>query len=136
MPFWKCYYHVIWSTKNREPLILPRYECVLFDAVRSKATELQSTLLAVNGMPDHIHIAVMIPPAVAIGQWVGQVKGASSHAVNLYAPDAETKFRWQESYGVLTFGQLNLAMVTAYIERQKEHHARGALEAYLERDAP
>ena len=65
MPFWKCYYHVVWTTKYREPLIMAAVETVLFEAIRMKSAELQSPILAINGAADHIHIAVCITPNVS-----------------------------------------------------------------------
>jgi putative transposase len=133
LPFWKCYYHVIWATKHRQAIITPTIERVLVDALRAKSEELHCAVLAVNGTADHIHRAVSIRPAIAVGDWVGKIKGASSHAVNLAFADLETKFRWQEDYGVVTFGAKNLPTVLSYIENQKLHHQAGTLEPYLER---
>ncbi len=132
LPFWKCYYHVVWATKNRQALITAAMESVLFDAIRSKSDELHCPILAVNGVADHLHAAVSIRPSLAVGDWIGQIKGASSHAVNLAFSDLDSKFRWQESYGVVTFGTKNLPMVLSYIEQQKEHHRTGDLQAFLE----
>jgi putative transposase len=136
MPFWKCYYHVIWATQNREPIITRSIEAILFDAIQAKSAELRSAILAVNGVDDHVHVAVNIPPSVAVSAWVGGVKGASSFAMNSGAGENAARFRWQESYGVLTFGARNLDMVLDYIARQKDHHANGTLERYLEQDEP
>ncbi|MCC6804912.1 MAG: IS200/IS605 family transposase [Anaerolineae bacterium] len=135
MPFWKCYYHIVWATKNREPLISPAVEVVISNAIRSKSHELRCPILAVNGIADHIHVAVSIRPTLAIGDWVGQVKGASSCEVNLTFPDLETRFRWQSEYGVLTLGAKNLPFVISYIENQKDHHRQDDLQPYLEQSA-
>ncbi len=132
MPFWKCYYHVVWATKERQPIITASVETVLFAAIRSKSDELRCPLLAVNGTEDHIHIAICIRPSLSIGDFAGQIKGTSSHAVNLAFSDLETKFRWQEQYGVVTFGEKNLPFVTNYIEQQKVHHKTGRLYVTLE----
>ncbi|MBI1257597.1 MAG: IS200/IS605 family transposase [Chloroflexi bacterium] len=132
MPFWKCYYHVIWGTKNRAAVITPSIEAILFHAIQAKSDELRCTILAVNGTPDHVHVAVGIRPSLAVGDWVGQIKGASSHAVNSTFDTLEPKFRWQEDYGVLTFGVRQSSFVVSYVENQKEHHRSGALYASLE----
>jgi REP element-mobilizing transposase RayT len=132
MPFWRCYYHVIWATKNRAGLITPKVEAVVFAAIRQKADELQSPILAINGVQDHIHIAVSIPPKLSAAEWVKRMKGASTWDVNAQLPDLETAFGWQHSYGVLTFGAKNAQYVVDYVERQKEHHANQTLQSYLE----
>ncbi len=107
-------------------------ETVLFDTIRSRSTELNCPVLAVNGIPDHIHIAVSIPPAHSVSDWVKQIKGASSRTMNMAFTDLDTKFRWQEAYGVLTFGARNLPLVVRYIENQKDHHQAGTVQPYLE----
>lgn len=132
MPFWKCYYHIIWATKNRQSVITPVIEPILFEAIRQKSDELLSPVLAINGIADHIHIAVSIRPSLSVADWVGQVKGTSSHAINTTFGELETKFRWQEDYGVVTFGAKNLPLVVQYIKHQKEHHQTGNLQPYLE----
>ncbi|MCL4250551.1 MAG: IS200/IS605 family transposase [Anaerolineae bacterium] len=133
MPYWICYYHVIWATKYRAELITPPYAQIIYEAIRAKAGDLGGEALAVNGMPDHVHVAAAIPPAIAIAKWVGEIKGASSRAVNTAFPDDSARFRWQGSYGVLTVGSRQLNQVIDYITRQQEHHAQGTTNAHLER---
>lgn len=131
MSFWQCYYHIIWATKNREHLIKPNYEASLFACIADKTARLNCSLLAINGIADHIHIAVSIPPSMMVAQWVGQVKGVSSHLLNTqFAPTP--RFAWQESYGVMTFGKRHLDEVKAYIEHQKDHHSNNTVNHWLE----
>lgn len=132
MIFWRCYYHFVWATKNREPLLDVAYEPTIFRVVRDKTAEYDSQVLAINAVSDHIHIAVALHPKVTISEWVKRVKGASSHAVNTALSPETDRFRWQRGYGVLTFGKSNLPMVVDYIQRQKEHHASGSIIEYME----
>lgn len=92
MPFWRCYYHVIWATKNRAEWIAPQIERVIFDSIRTKAQELETPILALNGVADHIHIAACIPPKLSVGEWVKRMKGTSSREVNVHFPNLETAF--------------------------------------------
>lgn len=133
MPFWRCYYHVVWATKNRESLITPENEPIIISVIRNKSAQLECEVLAVNGGQDHVHVAVSIPPRLAVADWVGQVKGASSYEVNTRFPNTTPRFAWQSGYSVLTFGTKDLAFVVDYIANQKEHHASDKLEPYLER---
>jgi REP element-mobilizing transposase RayT len=133
MTFWRCFYHVIWTTRQRQPLITPRMETLILDVVYAKSAELNSEIFAVNTVADHLHIAVAIPPSIAVAQWVKGIKGTTSHEINELFPSAETTFRWQKGYGVLTFGIKHLDFVVAYIEKQKEHHANNFLYADMER---
>lgn len=132
MTFWRCYYHVIWTTKHRLPLITPENEMMIFDIIKGKTAELGGQVLAVNAIPDHIHVAASIPPKVAVAQWAKRVKGVSTFEINNQFPDTQEPFHWQEGYGVLTFGAKNINTVVDYINRQQEHHANHDLMAGLE----
>ena len=132
MPFLRCYYHIVWATKGREPLITHAVENILFEAVKQKAEALGTAVLAINAISDHIHVAVSMPPTLNIADWMKHVKGASSHDINESQPEALARFRWQGGYGVVTVGPQGLNLVQDYIMHQKEHHAEGTLFKSLE----
>ena len=131
MPYWKLYYHFIWGTKERLPVILPTFESDLYRAIAAKVKELAGITYAIGGIMDHIHLAVSVPPKIAVAKFVGEIKGNSSHYINhIVKPDFE--FYWQDEYGVLSFGEKNLPAVVRYIQNQKKHHADGNLIAAME----
>jgi len=132
MPYWKLYYHFVWGTKNRLPLIDSVLEPELNRAIAAKAQKLGGFVHAIGGMEDHVHLAVSIPPKVAPAKFIGDVKGNSSHFVN-YVMRPDFVFRWQAEYGILSFGERNLVSVVRYIHNQKQHHADGTLIAVMER---
>lgn len=132
MPYWKCFYHAIWSTHHREAVITDALEKVIFEAIQSKTRSLNGEIFAINGIEDHIHIAVTFPPHIASAEWIRIVKGLSAHNVNGAFPNLENRFRWQRGYGLLTFGTNNLPFVVQYIEQQKTHHANKTTNDYLE----
>lgn len=118
MPYWKLYYHFIWGTKNRLPLIASSLEPELYRVIAAKAQAMGGFVHAIGGMEEHAHLAVSIPPKIAPAKFIGDVKGNSSHYVNhVIKPDFE--FYWQDEYGVLFFGERNLASVVRYIHNQK-----------------
>jgi REP-associated tyrosine transposase len=84
-------------------------------------------------MPDHVHLAVSIPPKQAVARVVGRVKGVSSHAVNAAQPNRPEPFAWQTEYGALSFGHRALDDVVAYVNDQSRRHANGQLLRGLER---
>ena len=133
MPFQVCYYHVIWGTKHRQPLITPSIETVILNTLTAKSLELKSRIYAINTVADHIHIAVAISVNIAVVEWIKQVKGVSSHAVNTTYPSLDPRFAWQRGYGVLTFGEKHLSYVMDYVHQQKERHKSDKLETYLEK---
>ena len=131
MPYWQCYYHVVWGTKGRQPMITPQREPLIFDTIRQVTEEVGGHVWAVNGIVNHVHVAVSIPPRLSVAVWVKRCKGASSRYVNqASAPD--NPFKWQAGYGVFTFGKKALRWVVAYIDNQKHHHADGTTHPDLE----
>ena len=132
MPYWRLHYHLVWGTRERVPLITPNVELVIHQTVFAKARELGLVLHAVDGVSDHVHVVVSIPPTRCVAEIVKQVKGASSRAVHL-STSAGPEFRWQEGYGALTIGGASLARVIEYVRLQKEHHASGTTIAVYEK---
>lgn len=133
MPFRVCYYHVVWTTKHRAPLITPDIEPIVISALTQKSIELNNPVHAVNCVEDHIHVAVSIAVTLPVSEWIRNVKGRTTHEVNALCPDLSTRFGWQDGYGILTFGAKQLPYVVNYITRQKEHHREGTFQPYLER---
>jgi REP element-mobilizing transposase RayT len=132
MPYWQLFYHIVWSTKNRESLITPEIEPRVYELVRSKAKSLEASVLALNGMADHVHLIVSIPPKVAIARFIGQIKGVTSTRLN-QSHVVSHPFAWQDEYGVFSFDKKRLPPHVAYVEHQKEHHAQGTIIPLLER---
>jgi REP element-mobilizing transposase RayT len=79
MPYWRLHYHAIWSCKNRAPLITPELEPELYKYLRGKGLELGGIMHAVGGIEDHVHNVFSLPPKYAIADFIGKLKGASSH---------------------------------------------------------
>ena len=132
MPYWRLYYHFIWGTKNRLPLIDATFESELYRAIAAKAKAMDGFVHAIGGTEEHVHLAVSVPPKVAPAKFIGDIKGNSSHYVNhMIKPDFE--FYWQDEYGVLSFGEKNLPAIVKYIHNQKQHHSEETLIAAMER---
>ena len=132
MPYWQLYYHFIWGTKNRLPLIDSALEPDLYRAIVAKAQGPGAFVHAIGGMEDHTHLAVSIPPKISPAKFIGDVKGNSSHYVNhVIKPDFE--FYWQDEYGLLSIGERSLSSVIRYIDNQKQHHVKGTLIVAMER---
>jgi len=131
MPYWQLFYHLVWATYNRQPLLTVTTEAVIYRIIRSKANGLGGVVFALNGTVDHVHIVSTIPPKIAVATFVGQIKGASSTLFNKEHPQ-DLPFAWQAEYGAFSFDKKRLPNVVAYVERQKEHHAQGTLIPVLE----
>ncbi len=132
MPYWQLFYHIVWTTKNREPLLTPTIEPIVHEFLRNKAIGLGATVFALNGMADHVHVVVAVPPKIAVATFVGQVKGVTSAKLNKLT-SLSHPFFWQDEYGVFSFDRKRLSNHVAYVKRQKEHHTRGTIIPALER---
>ena len=133
MPFAVCYYHFVWSTRDRDALITPTLAPFLYDVVKRKSNAMKCKIMAVNAMPDHIHIAATLAVTISVADWVSRIKGGSSYDINQTFPRMDTTFRWQSSYGVQTFGTRQVDLVVSYIQNQQKHHQAQSTYAYLER---
>lgn len=132
MPFWRTYYHLIWATKRRAPLIQPAVEPRLYACLHSISREIDAPVYALNGWTDHVHLITSIPPRLSVAAVVKRLKGGSARDLNARAA-AEEHFQWQRGYGVLTLGERQLARAIAYVRQQKEHHQRQTTNIWLER---
>ena len=132
MSFWRLYYHLTWSTKNREPMISPAIEPRLFAYIVRKAAELGGYVYAINGWVDHIHLVVAVPPKVALADFVKNIKGSSSHDLNQEA-GLDYEFTGQRGYGVLSIGEKQRPIAIQYVRDQKQHHEDKTVHPWLER---
>ncbi|MBI1878240.1 MAG: IS200/IS605 family transposase [Chloroflexi bacterium] len=132
MPYHRLHYHLIWATYQREPWLIDEIERQVYGTILNKAKELDCAIHAIGGIDDHIHVAVSIPPKLAVAEVIRQFKGASAYYVN-HQPQAAANFRWQSGYGALTFGDRSMETVVAYVRNQKEHHRQNTTIAIYER---
>jgi len=116
MVYARLFYHLVWSTKNREPLITQKLETDLFPFLVNKAKNLDCRIFSVNAFFDHIHLIMEIPPKCSIADIVKNLKGASSFDF----PD----LYWQRGYGVLSISERNLSAAIDYVKNQKDHHSK------------
>ncbi|MGQ9682997.1 MAG: IS200/IS605 family transposase [Anaerolineae bacterium] len=131
MPYWRLFYHMVWTTRRREPLIAPGHEDSLHTMIAGKAAALGAMVHAVGGIEDHVHLAVSAPPTVMLSTFIGQIKGASSHFANREL-GLEGGFAWQAEYGVVSFSGAQLQRIVEYVKRQRQHHLDGAVIGALE----
>lgn len=125
-------FHLTWHTKNSLPMIRERIEERLYHYLTHKILDTPGARLhAIGGIETHIHIAVSLLPNILVSDWVGKLKGSSSHYIN---HEVQPKaLQWQRGYGIVSFGTKDLQWVVEYIKNQKEHHLRGRTADRLER---
>jgi putative transposase len=132
MPYWQLFYHIVWATKNREPLLTAESESTVYGFLRTKAIGLGATVFALNGLPDHVHLVAAIPPKIAVAKFIGQIKAVAATKFNKLSV-SQTPLFWQDEYGVFSFDRKRLPNYVNYVERQKEHHAEARIIPILER---
>jgi len=132
VPYWQLFYHLVWSTKNRDPLLTPQAEKHIYGFLTSKAVGLDGVVDTVGGTVDHVHMVVAIPPAISVAQFVGRVKGVASARFNK-SGISTGRFKWQAEYGAFSFDAKRQSNFMSYVERQKEHHDEGTIIPILER---
>ena len=128
--FWRTHYHLVWTTKNRSPLITPEREQILYGYIQGKADAIGCIVQAIGGINDHIHLVISIPPTLSVADSVKQLKGSSAYHLN-HSQTGEW-FGWQRGYGVLTVGSRQCDRAIAYVLNQKEHHQEKSTIAALE----
>jgi putative transposase len=120
MPYCLLYYHLVWSTKRKYPLITPDLEPAIYNAISQKCEDMGGTLYAIGGMVDHVHLLVSIPPTIPVAEFVSRVKGFSSH-------QAGDEFQWQAEYAAFSVSKRSLSAIIGYIQNQQKHHRQGLI---------
>jgi len=113
--------HVIFSTKDRQPLISPDLKPDLLAYLGGIVRELQGEAMVSNSMPDHVHMLLWLPPSLAVAEALRVVKTNSSRWVH-QARNGHRGFAWQTGYGAFSVSQSNAASVVQYIREQEKHH--------------
>ena len=123
----QLYTHLVFAVKNRQALILPTWEDELHKYITGIVEHRGHKLLAIGGMPDHIHLFFGLKPAEAIADLVREVKKASNEFIKekRFTPFA---FEWQAGYGAFSYSRSHMDAVCKYILNQKEHHAKRTFE--------
>ena len=115
--------HVIFSTKDRQPLISKDFKPDLLAYLGGIVRELQGEAMTVNAMPDHVHMLLWLPPSLAVAEALRIVKTNSSRWVH-HTRGHRRGFAWQAGYAAFSVSQSNAASVAEYIREQEEHHRR------------
>jgi putative transposase len=111
-------YHLVFSTKHRQPFIDDSWQPRLFDYLGGILRQQGGALFAAGGMPDHVHLR--------------DIKANSSKWIHGEIAD-QTGFAWQAGYGAFTASYSGVGAVRRYLAGQKEHHrGRTFQEEFLE----
>jgi putative transposase len=114
-------FHLVWCPKYRRPVLVKAVERRLRELLAEKAEELQATIVALEVMPDHVHMFIETDPRWSISQLTRQFKGFTSHVLRNEFPSLRSRLPtlWSRSYFAGSCGAVTEATVRRYIEEQK-----------------
>jgi len=121
--FSQIYIQVVFAVKGRNSLIHQTWEEELFKYMTGIVQNKGQKMLAINGMPDHIHFLIGMKPSCCLSDLVREVKKASNSFVK-EKRFSKFMFEWQEGYGAFSYSHSGLDNVIGYIMKQKEHHKK------------
>ena len=121
---WHCQYHIVWVPKYRYRILTGRVAEAVGGCIRAFSEQQKCEVVELNVQPDHVHLLVMIPPKVAVSDFVGTVKGRT--AIRVFNRFRELKRRpywgnrfWARGYCADTVG-LDEAKIRAYVQYQEK----------------
>jgi putative transposase len=130
--FSQIYIQVVFAVKGRDAIIHKTWEEELYKYISGIVKNKEQKMLAINGMPDHIHFLIGMKPSCCLSDLVREVKKSSNEFIK-EKKFTKLKFQWQEGYGAFSYSHSNLDNVIKYIMNQKEHHKKKTFkEEYLE----
>jgi putative transposase len=128
----KLNYHIVFSTKNRIPMIAPLMKDDLYGYVGGILRGNGGVLLAAGGMPDHVHLLAGWGTSISVAKMLQLVKTNSSKWMN-DRPDMPTGgFGWQAGYAAFTVSESQIEAVRKYILNQEEHHRKFSFREELQ----
>jgi REP element-mobilizing transposase RayT len=113
--------HVIFSTKERRPLLDPHIRPKLHAYLATVARDAGCECYRVGGVADHVHLAIRLSRTLNIAGLVENLKTSSSKWLKTELPGLAT-FSWQRGYACFSAGPADLDSLCAYIDGQEEHH--------------
>jgi len=111
--------HVVFSTQGHLPLITSEIKAELFAYMGGLIKELKGKPVIINGMSDHVHMLISLPPNVSVSEAMRFVKANSSRWVR---ERFGKKFAWQKGFGAFSVSRSNVDAVARYIKNQEQHH--------------
>ena len=117
-------YHLVWCTKYRKQVLVNGLDEECKKMLQELAEEYQFRILAMEVMPDHIHLLVDCKPQFFISDMIKIMKGNLARQMFLSHPELKQELwgghLWNPSYCAVTVSDRSREQVLAYIEGQKK----------------
>ncbi len=123
MSYVSSYFHCVFSTKERRPLITPELRERLWPFLGGIARQNKMKAVEIGGVADHVHLLLSLPATIPISKAMQLIKGGSSKWIHETFPN-QRLFAWQEEYGAFSVSVSQLDKTIAYIRGQPEHHRK------------
>lgn len=121
MSWVRVWLHIVFTTKNREPILYSRIRKNIFQHIKENAAQKDIWIDSINGYTEHSHCLLSLNKDQTISKVVQLIKGESSFWINKNKL-TKTKFSWQDDYWVVSVSESHLKSVREYIHNQEEHH--------------
>ncbi len=125
--FSKIYIQVVFAVQGRRSLIQASWEEELYKYITGTITNKGQKLIAINGMPDHIHILIGMKPSCSLSDLVREIKKSSNDFIN-EKKFCKSSFKWQEGFGAFSYSPNDLNRVITYVQNQKIHHKQSTFK--------
>jgi len=127
MGFIKIWVHLVWTTKNREPLLSADLRKQIFNHIRENASDKGIYIDFINGYLEHVHCLISLGSGQNIDKILMLLKGESSYWINKNH-FFHKKFEWQDEYFAVSVSESAVNRVRDYIKNQQEHHRKRSFQ--------
>ena len=128
--FTKLFAHLIFSTKNRMPLLDDTIRSRVHGYLATIVRSMDSSYVVVGGVADHVHILFDLGKMHTPVEFVEQIKRESSKFVKTLGPNYHN-FYWQRGYGMFSVSPTHLETAEQYVRNQEEHHQQKSFQDEL-----
>jgi putative transposase len=119
----QIYIHTVFAVSGRQSLISKEHKIEIYKFITSVIQNKKHKVMAINGMPDHVHLLIGLGPELALSDLVRDVKAGSSKLIN-DKRWVTGHFTWQRGFGAFSYSRSQVPTVARYIENQERHHAK------------
>jgi putative transposase len=124
----QIYIQVVFAVSERQCLIAHTFKEELYKYIAGTVRNEGQKVIAINGMPDHIHILIGLKPDVELSKLVGKIKTSSANFINSHRW-IKGRFSWQEGFGAFSYSRSQVSDVARYIENQEVHHTKRSFKS-------
>ena len=119
-------YHVVWCTKYRYKVLVGDVALRVRDLLREICMAMDVKILSGKVGKEHVHMYVSLPPNLSVAKLIMHMKGKSSRKIQMQYTEIRRRYwgqhLWARGYFASSIGEVNDAIIMAYIENQDEHH--------------